>query len=44
MDFAFDARTEELRKELLEFMDEFVYPAEPPMPRMRRRATGGHRH
>ena len=29
MDFAFDARTEELRAELLDFMDEHVYPAEP---------------
>jgi acyl-CoA dehydrogenase len=29
MDFAFDARTEELRSRLLEFMDEHVYPAEP---------------
>ncbi|MET8578820.1 acyl-CoA dehydrogenase family protein [Streptomyces sp. NPDC005012] len=29
MDFAFDARTEELRANLLEFMEEFVYPAEP---------------
>ncbi|MEV6103557.1 acyl-CoA dehydrogenase family protein [Streptomyces sp. NPDC051940] len=28
MDFAYDARTEELRKELLAFMDEHVYPAE----------------
>src|SRR6201993_5306594 len=28
MDFAFDARTEELRSELLEFMDVAVYPAE----------------
>jgi acyl-CoA dehydrogenase len=28
MDFAFDARTEELRAELTSFMDEFVYPAE----------------
>jgi len=28
MDFAFDARTEELRKRLLAFMDEYVYPAE----------------
>jgi acyl-CoA dehydrogenase len=28
MDFAFDARTEELRSALLAFMDEFVYPAE----------------
>ncbi len=29
MDFAFDALTEELRGRLLEFMDAFVYPAEP---------------
>src|SRR5262245_10465304 len=29
MDFAFDARTEELRQRLLAFMDEHVYPAEP---------------
>jgi acyl-CoA dehydrogenase len=29
MDFAFDARTEELRDKLLAFMDEHVYPAEP---------------
>jgi acyl-CoA dehydrogenase len=28
MDFAFDARTEELRGQLLAFMEEFVYPAE----------------
>ncbi|HEX7305020.1 acyl-CoA dehydrogenase family protein [Lentzea sp.] len=28
MDFAFDAKTEELRTRLLTFMDEFVYPAE----------------
>ncbi|MFE6159718.1 acyl-CoA dehydrogenase family protein [Streptomyces sp. NPDC056486] len=28
MDFAFDARTEELRDKLLTFMDEHVYPAE----------------
>ncbi|RSS68685.1 acyl-CoA dehydrogenase family protein [Streptomyces sp. WAC06614] len=28
MDFAFDARTEELRERLLAFMDECVYPAE----------------
>ena len=28
MDFAFDARTEELREKLLAFMDEHVYPAE----------------
>ncbi|MTD53432.1 acyl-CoA dehydrogenase family protein [Amycolatopsis pithecellobii] len=29
MDFAFDARTEELREKLLEFMDSHIYPAEP---------------
>lgn len=29
MDFAFDARTEELRKRLLDFMAEHIYPAEP---------------
>jgi acyl-CoA dehydrogenase len=29
MEFAFDARTEELRTEVREFMDEFVFPAEP---------------
>lgn len=28
MDFAFDPRTDELRAALLEFMDEYVYPAE----------------
>ena len=28
MDFGYDARTEELRGQLLAFMDEFVYPAE----------------
>ncbi|MCZ9341840.1 acyl-CoA dehydrogenase family protein, partial [Streptomyces sp. TRM76130] len=28
MDFAFDARTEELRARLLAFMDAYVYPAE----------------
>ncbi|MEU3269579.1 acyl-CoA dehydrogenase family protein [Saccharomonospora sp. NPDC006951] len=28
MDFAFDAKTEELRKQLLAFMEEHVYPAE----------------
>ncbi|MFC4610726.1 acyl-CoA dehydrogenase family protein [Streptomyces maoxianensis] len=28
MDFAFDARTEELRAKLLAFMDEHIYPAE----------------
>ncbi|GAA1970480.1 acyl-CoA dehydrogenase family protein [Amycolatopsis minnesotensis] len=29
MDFAYDAKTEELRESLLEFMDSHVYPAEP---------------
>jgi len=29
MDFAFDAKTEELREKLLAFMDEMIYPAEP---------------
>lgn len=29
MDFAYDARTEELRATLLDFMDSHVYPAEP---------------
>jgi acyl-CoA dehydrogenase len=29
MEFAFDTRTEELRKQLLAFMDEHIYPAEP---------------
>ncbi|MBP0459274.1 acyl-CoA dehydrogenase family protein [Streptomyces montanisoli] len=29
MDFAYDARTQELREKLLAFMDEHVYPAEP---------------
>jgi acyl-CoA dehydrogenase len=29
MDFAFDARTEELRERLLDFMERHVYPAEP---------------
>ncbi|MGW7411840.1 acyl-CoA dehydrogenase family protein [Streptomyces sp. NPDC054863] len=29
MDFAYDARTEELRGRLLAFMDAYVYPAEP---------------
>ncbi|WP_199444616.1 acyl-CoA dehydrogenase family protein [Umezawaea beigongshangensis] len=29
MDFAYDARTEELRGRLLTFMDEVIYPAEP---------------
>ncbi len=38
MDFAYDARTEELRRQLLAFMDEFVYPAEPVFTRQRAEA------
>ncbi|MFC0601633.1 acyl-CoA dehydrogenase family protein [Streptomyces palmae] len=37
MDFAFDARTEELRTRLLAFMDEQVYPAEPVAEEQRAR-------
>ena len=33
MDFAYDQRTDELRTELLAFMDEHVYPAEPVFER-----------
>jgi acyl-CoA dehydrogenase len=33
MDFAFDAKTEELRGQLLEFMDAYIYPAEPVFAR-----------
>ncbi|MBB4684460.1 acyl-CoA dehydrogenase family protein [Amycolatopsis jiangsuensis] len=33
MDFAFDERTEQLRGQLLEFMDSHVYPAEPVFQR-----------
>ncbi|GAA0523332.1 acyl-CoA dehydrogenase [Saccharopolyspora subtropica] len=29
MDFAYDERTEELRRQLLDFMDSHIYPAEP---------------
>jgi acyl-CoA dehydrogenase len=29
MDFAFDARTEDLREQLLDFMDKHIYPGEP---------------
>ena len=39
MDFAFDQRTEQLRTELLAFMDEHVYPAEPEFERSRPRAA-----
>ncbi len=37
MDFAFDARTEDLRGRLLAFMDEHVYPAEPVAEEQRAR-------
>lgn len=40
MDFAYDARTEELRERLLAFMDEHVYPAEPVFHRQREEAEG----
>ncbi|KAA9148552.1 acyl-CoA dehydrogenase [Amycolatopsis acidicola] len=33
MDFSFDAKTEELRGKLLEFMDSHIYPAEPVFER-----------
>jgi acyl-CoA dehydrogenase len=38
MDFAYDARTEELRGQLLSFMDEYVYPAEPVFAQQREEA------
>ncbi|MBQ0829864.1 acyl-CoA dehydrogenase family protein [Streptomyces tagetis] len=37
MDFAYDARTEDLRARLLAFMDEHVYPAEPVAQEQRAR-------
>ncbi|SNT10198.1 acyl-CoA dehydrogenase family protein [Actinacidiphila glaucinigra] len=40
MDFAYDARTEELRGRLLAFMDEHVYPAEAVFHRQREEAEG----
>ncbi|MFC7511569.1 acyl-CoA dehydrogenase family protein [Streptomyces thermocarboxydus] len=39
MDFAFDARTEELRARLLAFMDEHVYPAEEVAHEQRQRLS-----
>ncbi|WP_419993665.1 acyl-CoA dehydrogenase family protein [Streptomyces boninensis] len=39
MDFAYDARTEELRKQLLAFMDEHVYPNEEVAVRQRAEAA-----
>jgi acyl-CoA dehydrogenase len=38
MEFAYDARTEELRDELLRFMDDHVYPAEPVFEEQMQRA------
>ncbi|WP_405733200.1 acyl-CoA dehydrogenase family protein [Streptomyces sp. NBC_01537] len=40
MDFSYDARTEELREQLLAFMDECVYPSEPVFARQREEAVG----
>ncbi|MFD5486050.1 acyl-CoA dehydrogenase family protein [Streptomyces virginiae] len=37
MDFAFDARTEELRERLLAFMEDYVHPAEPVAAEQRAR-------
>ena len=39
MDFAFDAKTEELRGKLLEFMDSHIYPAEPVFEQQLAEAT-----
>ncbi|TWP49629.1 acyl-CoA dehydrogenase [Lentzea tibetensis] len=39
MDFAYDAKTEELREKLLRFMDEHVYPAEATLERELAEAT-----
>ncbi|PRY34748.1 acyl-CoA dehydrogenase family protein [Umezawaea tangerina] len=39
MDFAYDAKTEELRGRLLSFMDEFVYPAEAVLEKQLEEAT-----
>jgi acyl-CoA dehydrogenase len=39
MDFAYDSYTEELRKRLLDFMDEWVYPAEPVLAEQVARAV-----
>ena len=41
MDFGYDARTRELRKRLLAFMDEYVYPAEPVFAEQAEAAAGG---
>ena len=41
MDFAYDTHTEELRKRLLDFMGEWVYPAEPVFAEQVARAAQG---
>jgi acyl-CoA dehydrogenase len=41
MDFTYDARTEELRGQVGEFMDEFVYPAEPVLAQQIDQAEAG---
>jgi acyl-CoA dehydrogenase len=40
MEFAYDARTEELRARLLTFLDDHVYPAEAVFAEQREQATG----
>jgi acyl-CoA dehydrogenase len=40
MDFTFDARTEELRTQVSDFLDEFVYPAEPVLARQLEESSG----
>ena len=44
MDFAFSTKVEELRKELLDFMDGSVYPAEPIYYDQVRSSTDPHAH
>jgi acyl-CoA dehydrogenase len=40
MDFTFDARTEELRTQVSDFLGEFVYPAEPVLARQLEESSG----
>jgi acyl-CoA dehydrogenase len=44
MDFAYDTQTEELRKRLLDFMDEWIYPAEPVFAEQVARSAQGPDH
>jgi acyl-CoA dehydrogenase len=44
MDFAYSARTEELRGELLDFMEGLVYPAEPVYERQMAESGSPHHH